>query len=218
MLWAASTGDAAHLPRRSTTPWPRPTPVLCRSSDWELHRRPRPCSSTACRRSPPKRPLPIVCQPEIAFQTLFGRVAQGDAGKAFQARKKLLDWCRSDVRRVRDELPSMDREKLDVDLDTFEQIRTRLDKVAALKDSLKVNIPAVDKFNGKVITERFEAQCVIAAATLASRLTKVFTLDASGVHFPHGIPSASANSQHGLAWAWTVRSDPRVGNVAECPE
>ncbi len=127
----------------------------------------------------PKRPLPIVCQPEIAFQALFGSVAEGNAGKAFQARNKLLDWCRSDIKRVREELPAMDREKLDVYLDTFEQMRARQDKVAALKDQLKANVPAIDKFNGKVITERFEAQCALAAAALASRLTNVVTIDAS---------------------------------------
>ncbi|MBM3348007.1 MAG: DUF1552 domain-containing protein, partial [Betaproteobacteria bacterium] len=127
----------------------------------------------------PKRPLPIVCQPEVAFQTLFGSVAEGNAGKAFQARNKLLDWARSDIKRVRDELPAMDREKLDVYLDTFEQMRTRQDKVAALKDQLKANVPAVDKFDGKVITGRFEAQCALAAAALASRLTNVVTIDAS---------------------------------------
>ncbi len=129
--------------------------------------------------SAPKRPLPIVCQPEVAFQTLFGSVAEGNAGKAHQARNKLLDWCRSDIKRVREELPAMDREKLDVYLDTFEQMRTRQDKVAALKDQLKANVPAIDKFNGKVVTERFEAQCAIAAAALASRLTNVVTIDAS---------------------------------------
>ncbi len=129
--------------------------------------------------SAPKRPLPIVCQPEVAFQALFGSVAEGNAGKAHQARNKLLDWCRSDIKRVREELPAMDREKLDVYLDTFEQMRTRQDKVAALKDQLKANVPALDKFNGKVVTERFEAQCAIAAAALASRLTNVVTIDAS---------------------------------------
>jgi hypothetical protein len=131
----------------------------------------------------PKRPLPIVCQPEVAFQTLFGSVAEGNAGKAHQARNKLLDWCRSDIKRVREELPAMDREKLDVYLDTFEQMRTRQDKVAALKDSLRANVPAIDKFNGKVITERFEAQCAIAAAALASRLTNVVTIDASAAAY-----------------------------------
>ena len=132
----------------------------------------------------PKRPLPIVCQPDIAFQSLFGSVAEGSAAKVHQARTKLLDWCRSDIKRVQNELPAMDREKLDIYLDTFEQMRTRQDKVAAIKDSLKANVPVIDKFNSKLTTERFEAQCAVAASALASRLTNVVVLDASCG--PHG--------------------------------
>ncbi len=132
----------------------------------------------------PKRPLPIVCKPDIAFQTLFGSVAEGRAGKAFQARNKLLDWARADIKRVQSELPSMDREKLDVYLDTFEQMRSRQDKVAEIKDRLKANLPAIDKFDSKRMTDRFEAQCANAVAALASRLTNVVVLDASCG--PHG--------------------------------
>jgi hypothetical protein len=129
--------------------------------------------------SAPKRPTPIVCQPDLAFTSLFGSVAEGNAGKAFNARNKLLDWCRSDIKRVREELPAMDREKLDIYLDTFEQMRTRQQKVAANKHRLKANVPTIDKFNSTVTTERFEAQCAIAAAALASRLTNVVTIDAA---------------------------------------
>ncbi|MFY7953954.1 MAG: DUF1552 domain-containing protein, partial [Armatimonadaceae bacterium] len=129
----------------------------------------------------PKRPLPMVCQPDVAFQTLFGSVAEGSAGKAFNARNKLLDWARADIKRVQSELPSMDREKLDIYLDTFEQMRTRQDQVAELKDRLKANVPALDKFDGKLVTGRFEGQCAIAAAAIASGLTNVVNLDASGV-------------------------------------
>ena len=131
----------------------------------------------------PKRPLPMVCQPEIAFQSLFGSAAEGSAGKAFQSRNKLLDWIRSDISRVRRELPAMDREKLDIYLDTFEQMRTRNDKLAANKDRIKASIPALDKFNSKVTTDRLEAQCAVAAAAIAARLTNTVTIDASGVAY-----------------------------------
>jgi hypothetical protein len=117
-----------------------------------------------------KRPLPIVCQPDVAFGSLFGSVAEGNAAKVFNARDKLLDWIQFDIRRVRAELPAMDREKLDIYLDTFEQMRSRQDKVAAIKDRLQ--------------TDRFEAQCVVAVAALASRLTNVAVIDACCG--PHG--------------------------------
>lgn len=127
--------------------------------------------------SSPGRPLPFICQPEVAFRTLFGSAAEGDAGKMFQARNKLLDWCRSDIRRVRDELPQMDREKLDVYLDTFEQMRSRQQKLSDIKDRLKANLPALDKFECRLTTGRFEAQCSVAVAALASRLTNVVVID-----------------------------------------
>ncbi|MFM8272933.1 MAG: DUF1552 domain-containing protein [Gemmata sp.] len=127
--------------------------------------------------SSPGRPLPYICQPGVAFQALFGSAAEGDAGKAFQARNKLLDWCRSDIKRVREELPAMDREKLDVYLDTFEQLRARQQKLGDIKDRLKANLPALDKFDCKRTTGRFEAQCSVALAALASRLTNVAVID-----------------------------------------
>ena len=130
--------------------------------------------------SAPRRPTPMVCQPDLAFRMLFGSVADGDAGRAFQARNKLLDWCRSDIQRVRAELPAMDREKLDVYLDTFEQMRSRQDRINDNRERLRANVPAINKFDSKRTTQRFEAQCAIATASLASGLTNVVTLDAAG--------------------------------------
>ncbi|MEN9634327.1 MAG: hypothetical protein RL077_2731 [Verrucomicrobiota bacterium] len=134
--------------------------------------------------SSPKRPLPMICQPEVAFQTLFGSVAEGDARKAFNVRNKLLDWTRADIRRVSRELSGTDREKLDVYLDTFEQMQTRQDKINAIQGNLQAHRPAIDKFNSKRMTDRFEAQVALAVAALASRLTNVVVLDASCG--PHG--------------------------------
>ena len=130
--------------------------------------------------SAPKRPLPIVCQPDIAFQSLFGSVAEGNMAKVYHARNSLLDWIQSDVRRVRAGLPAMDRDKLDAYLETFEQMRSREEKIGAIKDRLKANVPAINKFDSKLQTDRFEAQCAVAIAALASRLTNVAVIDASG--------------------------------------
>ena len=130
--------------------------------------------------SGPRRPTPMICQPDLAFRMLFGSVAEGDARRQFQARNKLLDWCRSDIKRVQNELPAMDREKLDVYLDTFEQMRTRQDRINDNRDLLQANLPAINKFETQRTTQRFEAQCAIATASLASGLTNVVTIDAAG--------------------------------------
>lgn len=149
-----------------------------------VHANPETCFANTVSVVTRKRPLPIVCKPDVAFGSLFGSVAEGNAAKVFNSRNKLLDWIQSDIKRVQIELPSMDREKLDIYLDTFEQMRSRQDKVAAIKDRLKANVPEIDKFNSKLQTDRFEAQCAVAVAALASRLTNVAVIDASCG--PHG--------------------------------
>jgi hypothetical protein len=134
----------------------------------------------------PRRPLPLIADPNVAFRTLFGSVAGGDAGKVFAARAKLLDHIRGDVRRVRDALPAMDREKLDIYLDSFDQMRARQDSIDAIGDQLRANRPDLAGFEAKRTTDRFKAQCAIAASALAARLTNVVVIDAvcfySGYH------------------------------------
>jgi hypothetical protein len=111
---------------------------------------------------------------------LFGSVAAGNAAKVHNARNKLLDWVRSDVRRVRAELGGEEREKLDIYLDTFEQMRARQARIAEIRDRLRANLPAIDRFDTRRTTQRFEAQCAIAASALASGLTNTVTIDAAG--------------------------------------
>ena len=127
-----------------------------------------------------RRPTPMVCQPDLAFQMLFGSVAEGNAGRAHNARNRLLDWVRTDIRRVRTELPAMDREQLDIYLDTFEQMRARQDRINEIRDRVRANIPTIDRFDSRRTTQRFEAQCAIAAASIISGLTNVVTIDAAG--------------------------------------
>jgi len=155
-----------------------------------------------------RRPTPMVCQPDLAFRMLFGSVAEGDAGREFQARNRLLDWVRSDIRRVRGELPAMDREQLDIYLDTFEKMRSRQDRVNDNRERLRANLPAIDRFDSRRTTQRFEAQCAIATASLASGLTNVVTIDAAG-----GI---------GLYHTWTdlgvTKDGHAIGHSADAPD
>jgi len=158
--------------------------------------------------SGPRRPTPMICQPDLAFRMLFGSVAEGDAKRQFQARNKLLDWCRSDIKRVQEILPSMDREKLDVYLDTFEQMRTRQDRINDIRDRLQANVPVIDKFETQRTTQRFEAQCAIAAASLASGLTNVVTIDAAG-----GIGAYHTWKELGV-----TKDGHAIGHSAEAPD
>ena len=138
------------------------------------------CFITNASVAAPRRPLVTHCQPTLAFQALFGSVAGGQAGRKFAARTALLDWIRDDIGRVRAALPHEGREKLDVYLDTFEQLRDRQDKVATIKAGLKAHAPALDTFTGRSAPERFAAHCDLAVASIASGLTNVVTIGAGG--------------------------------------
>jgi hypothetical protein len=127
--------------------------------------------------SAPRRPLPFICQPDLAFRTLFGSVAEGNAGRVFVARNRLLDWIQDDARQVRGELPAMDRERLDVYLESFEQMRSRQDQLSERAEQLRAHRPLLNGFDGNRTTDRFRAQCAVAVAALASRLTNVAVID-----------------------------------------
>lgn len=139
---------------------------------------PNVCFITNSSVTAPRRPLVTHCQPTLAFQALFGSVAGGQAGRKFAARTALLDWIRDDVRRVRAALPQEGREKLEVYLDTFDQLRARQDKFATIKAGLEAHVPALDEFSGRAAPERFAAHCDLAVAAIASGLTNVVTIDA----------------------------------------
>ena len=55
--------------------------------------------------------VPTQCRPDLAYQQLFGSVADGDAANAFHAKTNLLDFMVDDVKRLERRLNSAEREK-----------------------------------------------------------------------------------------------------------
>ena len=127
-----------------------------------------------------KKPLSMICQPNVAFQTLFGSVAEGDAGKIYNARNKLLDYIKTDINRVLNSLPSMDKIKLDNYLQSFDEILYRQNETIKIQDKIRRNQPITDKFHSELNIDRFESQCDILVSALISGLTNIVTLDAAG--------------------------------------
>jgi hypothetical protein len=127
-----------------------------------------------------KKPLSMIASPEVAYQSLFGSVADGMAKNIYKSKNNLLDWITEDVKRVRSSMPSMDHDKLDSYLSSFENMRKRQDRILQISDQLRNNNPNSTNFNKIKNTERFESQCDIAIAALAAGLTNVVTLDAAG--------------------------------------
>jgi len=59
-------------------------------------------------------------------------------------------------------------------------MRSRQDRVNENRERLRANLPVIDHFDSRRSTQRFEAQCAIAAAAITSGLTNVVTIDANG--------------------------------------
>ena len=131
------------------------------------------------------KPLPTQCRPDLAFENLFGSVADGTGRSRFDTRKNLLDHVAKDIKRAEGGLAGQEREKLQSYLSAFESMRERHDKLVAMEAKLKSNAPAVtDKYTSEVETDRLDAQFDVATASLVSGLTNVVTV-ASGVGNPY---------------------------------
>lgn len=126
------------------------------------------------------RPLPTMCKPDQAYATLFGSVADGTAKADFIARNNLLDFLRSDIKKVQGELVGQEREQFDAYLQSFETLRNRQSRLNEIEHTLRDKGPTPnDKYKSEVETDRLDAQFDIGAAALISGLTNVLTLSSA---------------------------------------
>jgi hypothetical protein len=152
------------------------------------------------------RGLATILHPDIAYHRLFGSVAKGRARDSFNARRNLLHHMQQDIKRVREQIGGVDREKLDAYLHAFESLGSKTQKLlAARADLQKVAPRQTDKYESTVETDRLDAHFELATAALIAGLTNTATI-ASGVGFPNfsvtfsglGIDRAKHGIGHGL--------------------
>lgn len=152
------------------------------------------------------RSLATIMHPHIAYHRLFGSVAKGRARDSFNARRNLLHYMQQDIKRVRQEIGAVDREKLDAYLHAFESLGSKTQKLLAARAELQKVAPRpADKYESAVETDRLDAHFELATAALIGGLTNTATI-ASGVGFPNfsitfaglGIDQAKHGIGHGL--------------------
>lgn len=126
------------------------------------------------------RPLPTMCKPDQAYAALFGSVANGAAKEEFAAKNNLLDFLRSDIRKVESQLVGQEREQFGAYLESFETLRNRQSRLNEIEHTLRAKAPApTDKYTSAVETDRLDAQFDIGAAALICGLTNVLTLSSA---------------------------------------
>jgi Protein of unknown function (DUF1552) len=80
----------------------------------------------------PNEPLPMIRDPRVAFDMLFGSGATPEDRKMRrESRRSILDWIAGEVTTVRGELGSSDRTRLDRYLDNVREIERRIQAVEA---------------------------------------------------------------------------------------
>ena len=80
----------------------------------------------------PNEPLPMIRDPRVAFDMLFGAGATPeDRAARRETRKSILDWISGEVERVRRQLGAADRSRLDRYLDNVREIERRIQAVEA---------------------------------------------------------------------------------------
>ena len=77
--------------------------------------------------SSPSEPLPMIRDPRVAFEMLFGAGGTPEERAERRAtRRSILDWILSDVAEVRKELGAVDRRRLDRYLDDVREVERRI--------------------------------------------------------------------------------------------
>jgi hypothetical protein len=80
----------------------------------------------------PNEPLPMIRDPRVAFDMLFGAGATpADRAARRDTRKSVLDWISGEVERTRRQLGASDRSRLDRYLDNVREIERRIQAIEA---------------------------------------------------------------------------------------
>ncbi|MEO8028518.1 MAG: DUF1552 domain-containing protein [Bryobacteraceae bacterium] len=87
----------------------------------------------------PNKPLPMIRNPRVVFDELFGVFGSGSTPAERKARRaedrSILDWLQTSVARIQKELGAPDRARLSDYLDQVREIERRIQKVEAMNGS-----------------------------------------------------------------------------------
>ena len=124
------------------------------------------------------RQLPYQATPLAAYKELFSVAATSEKDlMENRLNGTLLDFMVDDIKRLQKRIHGVDKEKLDIYLDSFESLRERRRKLKGVEAQVRKNAPTVDdKYTSKTETDRIEAHFDIAASALIAGLTNVITI------------------------------------------
>jgi hypothetical protein len=151
----------------------------------------------------PSQPLPMIRDPRLVFDQLFGVGATPGERKERRAEdRSILDWLGTSVNRLKKDLGVADRARLDDYLQDVREIERRIQKVEAYNTSGETReLPGAPIGVPDSFTEHVKLMFDLQALAFASDLTRVFAFklgrDASNRVFPEsGFKAAFHSASH----------------------
>src|SRR3954467_6025175 len=151
----------------------------------------------------PNQPLPMIRDPRLVFDQLFGVGATPAERKERRAEdRSILDWLGTSVNRLKKDLGAADRARLDDYLEDVREIERRIQKVEAYNTSGEPReLPGAPIGVPDSFTEHAKLMFDLQALAFASDLTRVFAFklgrDASNRVYPEsGFKGAFHSASH----------------------
>jgi hypothetical protein len=151
----------------------------------------------------PEQPLPMIRDPRLVFDQLFGVGATPGERKERRAEdRSILDWLNTSVTRLKKDLGTADRARLDDYLQDVREIERRIQKVEAYNTSGEQReLPGAPIGVPDSFTEHVKLMFDLQALAFASDLTRVFAFklgrDASNRVYPEsGFKGAFHSASH----------------------
>lgn len=153
--------------------------------------------------SSPTQPLPMIRDPRLAFDQLFGSGGTPEKrAERRRASKSILDWIPEEVARLKSRLGPDDRSRLDDYLENIREIERRIQKVEERNASGEMReLPDAPIGVPDSYTEHVEIMFDLIALAFMSDMTRVVSFkmsrDVSGRSFPEsGVFEGFHNASH----------------------
>src|SRR5215471_3893871 len=151
----------------------------------------------------PRKPLPMVRDPRMAFDMMFGAGATAEArAERMSTDRSLLDWVTREVASIKPNLTSSDRSRVDEYLETIREIERRIQKIEERNRSgeirelstAPVGVPDAFEEHVKLM---FDLQAVAFAGDSTRVSGFKMSRDVSGRAFPQsGVTAGFHSASH----------------------
>ncbi len=140
--------------------------------------------------SSPSKPLPMIRDPRVAFEMLFGTGGTPEKRAARRAtRQSILDWIMDDASEVRNALGAVDRRRMDQYLENVREVERRIQLVERGNDGAEMReLPEAPAGVPDSFTEHMELMFDLQVLAMETDMTRVISFktgrDAQNRVFP----------------------------------